>query len=151
MLFDATAANATSACLQPDVHTHAHASPKIRVITSGTLPQTPDFEKFLCDGSIVEMCYPLSSRKTDAQSMINYAVIGQLSWQYLWAPTLDHSSLPQWSSSPVYSMIPSGGFISNSWHLSLCSMHSQLSVSPLNAIQLCLFQMCPTCIIPSTS
>jgi len=107
--------------------------------------------KFLCDGSIVEMCYPLSSRKTDAQSMINYAVVGQLSWQYLWAPTLDHCSLPQWSSSSVYSMIPSGGFISNSWHLSLCSMHSQLSVSPLNAIQLCLFQMCPTCIIPSTS
>ena len=39
---------------------------------------------------IVEMCYRLSSTKLDAQSMINWTVIGHLSWQYLRAPTLDH-------------------------------------------------------------
>ena len=49
--------------------------------------------KFRHGISIVETCYRLSSRKVDAQSVINWAVVGQLSWQYLRAPTLDHYSL----------------------------------------------------------
>ena len=35
--------------------------------------------KFLLGISIVETCYQLSSRKVDAQSVINWAVVGQLS------------------------------------------------------------------------
>jgi len=35
--------------------------------------------KFRHGISIVEMCYQLSSRKVDAQSVINWAVVGQLS------------------------------------------------------------------------
>ena len=35
--------------------------------------------KFLHGISILEMCYQLSSRKVDAQSVINWAVVGQLS------------------------------------------------------------------------
>jgi len=47
----------------------------------------------------------LSSSKVDAQSVINWAVVGQLSRQYLRAPTLDHYSLSHRSSSAVYSTI----------------------------------------------
>ena len=51
-------------------------SPKIRVLPSGILSQTLDF----CFGiSIVEACYRLSSRKVDAQSMINWTIVSQLS------------------------------------------------------------------------
>ena len=73
--------------------------------------------KFRHGISIVETCYQLSSSKLDAQSVINWTVVGQLSWQYLRAPTLDRSSLSQWSSSSVYSTIPSRGSISDSWYL----------------------------------
>ena len=54
----------------------------------------------------------------DARSVINWAVVGQLSCQYLRAPTLDRCSLSQQSSSSVYSTIPSRGSISDSRYLS---------------------------------
>ena len=43
--------------------------------------QTPDLENFatVYRVSILEACYQLSSRKVDAQSVINWAVVGQLS------------------------------------------------------------------------
>jgi len=63
---------------------------------------------------IVETCYQLSSRKVDAQSVINWAVVGQLSRQYLRASTLDHYSLSHRSSSAVYSTILSHRSISDS-------------------------------------
>jgi len=53
----------------------------------------------------------------DAQSVINSAVVGQLSWQYLRAPTLDRCSLSQRSWSSVYSIVLSRGSISDSWYL----------------------------------
>jgi len=59
-------------------------------------------------------CYQLSSRKVDAPRVINWAVVGQLSWQYLRAPTLDHYSLSHRSSSAVYSTIVSRGSVSDS-------------------------------------
>jgi len=40
--------------------------------------------------SIGETCYRLSSRKVDSQRVINWTVVGQLNWQSLPAPTLDH-------------------------------------------------------------
>ena len=73
--------------------------------------------KFRDGISIVETCYQLSSRKVDAPSVINWAVVGQLSWQYLRAPTLDHHSLSHRSSSAVYSTVLSHGSISDSWYL----------------------------------
>ena len=42
--------------------------------------------------SIAETCCQLSSRKVDAQSVINWTVVSQLSWQYFRAPTLDRCS-----------------------------------------------------------
>jgi len=51
-------------------------------------------------------CYQLSSRKVDAQSVINWTVVGQLSWHYLPAPTLDRCSLSQRSPSSVSSTRP---------------------------------------------
>ena len=59
-----------------------------------------------------QTCYQFSLRKVDAQSVMNWTVVGQLSWQYLRAPTIDHCSLPQRSSSSVYSMILSHGSVS---------------------------------------
>ena len=53
----------------------------------------------------------------DAQRVINWTIVGQLSWQYVRAPTLDRCSLSQWSSSSVYSTIQSRGSISDSWYL----------------------------------
>ena len=53
-------------------------SPKIRVHLSGTVFQTPDFLPFRFGVSIVETCYRLSSTKMDAQSVINWTVVGQL-------------------------------------------------------------------------
>ena len=43
--------------------------------------QTPDLENFAAvyRVSIVEACYQLGSRKVDAHSVINWAVVGQLS------------------------------------------------------------------------
>jgi len=49
------------------------------------------------------MRYQHSPRMLDAQSVINWTVVGQLSWQYLRAPTLDRCSLSHRSSSSVYS------------------------------------------------
>jgi len=77
--------------------------------------------------SIVQTWYRLSSRKVDAQSVINWTDVGQLSWQHLRAPTLDRCSLSQWSSSSVYSRIPSRGSISNSWYLFLFIVNGDLS------------------------
>ena len=48
-------------------------------IPSGTLPQTLRLRKFRDSISIVEAYYRLSSRKRDAQSVTNLAVVGQLS------------------------------------------------------------------------
>ena len=50
-------------------------------------------------------------------SVINWTVVGQLSWQHLRAPTLNSCSLSQWSSSSVNSTIPSRGSISDSWYV----------------------------------
>ena len=50
----------------------------------------PYFRKFRRGCSIVEAIYQRSSRKVDAQSVINWTVVDQLiSWQYIRAPTLD--------------------------------------------------------------
>ena len=46
---------------------------------SGTLPQTLDLENFATIGRDVELCYRLSSTEVDAQSVINWTVVGQLS------------------------------------------------------------------------
>jgi len=73
--------------------------------------------KFRHGISIAETCYQLSSRKVDAQSVINWAVVGHLSQQHLRAPTLDHYSLSHRSSSTVYSTILSHGSISDSRYL----------------------------------
>jgi len=54
-------------------------STKIRVLHSGTLSQTQTLRIFYHGMSIVETCYQLSSRKVDAQSVINWTVVGQLS------------------------------------------------------------------------
>jgi len=75
------------------------------------------FRQFRHGISIVETCYQLSSKKVDAQNVINWSVVGQLSWQYLRAPTLDHYSSSHRSSSAVYSTILSYGSISDSWYL----------------------------------
>ena len=58
--------------------------------------------KFRHGISIVEACYQLGLRQVDAQSVINWDVVGQLTGQYLRAPTLDHCSLSHRSSSSVY-------------------------------------------------
>jgi len=52
-----------------------------------------------------------------AQSVMNWAVVDELSWQYLRDPTLDHCSLSHRSSSAVYSTILLLGPISDSWYL----------------------------------
>jgi len=43
--------------------------------------------------SIVDLARVLD--KMDAQNVISWTVVGQLSWQYVRAPTLDHCSLSQ--------------------------------------------------------
>ena len=55
--------------------------------------QNCGLRKFCFDVSIVEACCWLGSRKLDAQSVINWTVVGQLSWQSLRAPTLDRCRL----------------------------------------------------------
>jgi len=61
-------------------------STKIRVLPSGTFFMNFGHRKFCCDISIVVTCYQLSSRKVDAQIVINWTVIGQLitvdRWQH---------------------------------------------------------------------
>ena len=61
----------------------------------------------------------LSWRKVDAQSVIIWTVVGQPSWQYLRAPTLDHCS----SSQRSWSTILSRGSISDSWYLFFSCFH----------------------------
>ena len=53
-------------------------STKIRELSSRNLCQTADLKNFF-GKSIVETCYRLSSRKLDAQSVINWTVVSQLS------------------------------------------------------------------------
>jgi len=48
---------------------------KRRALPCGNLSQTPEFESFSFGTSIVETCYQLSSRKADAQSVINWTVV----------------------------------------------------------------------------
>ena len=67
--------------------------------------------------SIVEARYQLNLRNVNAHSVINWTVVGQLSWQYLPARTLDHCSLSHRSSSSVRSTILSPGSIGDSWYL----------------------------------
>ena len=71
--------------------------PKIRVLPSGTLSQTPDLE-ILLGISIVVACYRLSSTTWRRSERDKLDIVGQLSWQYLRAPTLDHCS---WSHAIV--------------------------------------------------
>jgi len=46
-------------------------------------------ENFAADRLIAEVCYQLSSTNVDAESVINWAVVGQLSSQYLGALTVN--------------------------------------------------------------
>ena len=63
---------------------------KIRVFSFGTLPHTLDFKKFHHYRSIVEMCYQLSLTQVNDQSVIDWTVVDQQSWQlYLRVPTVD--------------------------------------------------------------
>jgi len=88
--------------------TKIRVSTKIRVFSFGTLPHTLDFKKFHHYRSIVEMCYQLSLTQVNDQSVIDWTVVDQQSWQlYLRVPTVDR----QVTSSSVYSTIPSRGFI----------------------------------------
>ena len=57
-----------------------HVPLKIRVLTSlWNFAPNSGLRKFRNGISIVEACYQLSSRKVDAQNVINWAVVGQLS------------------------------------------------------------------------
>jgi len=69
--------------------------------------------KFRHGISIVETCWQLSSTKVGAQSVINWTVVGQQSWQYLRQST---ATLSHWSSTSVYSTMPSRGMC-DSWYL----------------------------------
>jgi len=72
----------------------------------------------ICRGiSIVETCYKLSSRNVDAQSVINWTIVDQLSWQHLHTRMLNCCNLSQWFSGSVYSMISLHMFITHSWYL----------------------------------
>ena len=54
-----------------------HVSTKIRVLPSGTLSQTQDLENFASAYIDRREVYQFSSRKVDAQSVINWTVVGQ--------------------------------------------------------------------------
>jgi len=70
--------------------TKIHVSTKIRVFSFGTLPHTLDFKKFHHYRSIVEMCYQLSLTQVNDQSVIDWTVVDQQSWQlYPRVPTVD--------------------------------------------------------------
>jgi len=62
------------ACVCPSLS----VSVKIRVLPSGTFPKQQTL-KILTGTSIVETCYELSLRKVDAQIVINWTVVGQIS------------------------------------------------------------------------
>ena len=59
--------------------------------------QNPKFRKFCFSLSIAETCYcnVLLLDKVGHSSVINWTVVGQLSWQYFRVPTLDRCSLSQ--------------------------------------------------------
>jgi len=80
-------------------------STEIRVLPCGTFIVNYGLRKFRHGISIVETCYHFSSRKVDADSVINWTVVDQLSWHHLPAPTLDR--LSQWSRRSI----------SDSWYL----------------------------------
>ena len=84
-------------------------SSKIGVLPSGTLLQNYGLRKF--------RHYEILAR--ERWSLINWALVGQLSWQYIRAPSLDRCGLSHRSSSSVYSMILSHGSISDSLYLSV--------------------------------
>ena len=65
-------------------------STKIRVLTIRNFVPKSGLRKFCFSRSVVETCYRLSSTKVDAQSVINWTVVDQLSWQYIRAPTIVH-------------------------------------------------------------
>jgi len=103
------------------------------------MPQTLDFDNFaMIDGSSKrDISLAFSSTKVDAQSVINWTVVGQLSWQYFRAPTLDRCSLSQWSSSSVCNTVPSREFITNSW--SVFPLNSTLFIACVSFISTNLF------------
>ena len=72
-----------------------------RVLPFGNFFLNSGLGKFRHGISIVEMCYRLSSRNVDAQSVITWTVVGQLIDNTSRAPTLDRCSLSQGSSRRV--------------------------------------------------
>jgi len=103
-------------------------SPKMRVLPAGTLPKTPDIESFaLAYRSSKGASHQLSSTKMDAQRVINWTVFCQPADN---TSELRRStaSLSQWSSSSVFSTIPSRGSISDSWYLLYCIIPSSAAV-----------------------
>jgi len=97
--------------------------------------------KFCFGISIVEMCYWLCSMKMDAHSMINWTVVGQLSWQCLRALALDSCSLSQ----VIIKLCLQHDFVvrsmSNSWYL-LSKVLSRFSFSP------CIDSIIYNCLLP---
>ena len=63
-------------------------SPKMRVLPSGTLTLTPDLKILLQYINRRNVLSSHGSRKLDPQSVENWTVFDQPSWQYLWAQTL---------------------------------------------------------------
>ena len=70
-------------------------SSNMSVVPSGNLSKTPDLENFALAYQLSKRVLDLALRKVDALCVINWTVVGQPSWQYLWAPTLDRCSLSQ--------------------------------------------------------
>ena len=60
-------------------HKEIHVPSKITVLPFWNFVLNSGLRKFCHGISIVEACYQLSSRKVDAQSVIDWAVVGQLS------------------------------------------------------------------------
>jgi len=106
-----------SLCISCTVLKENLAISKNKGTSLGNFVPNSGLRKFHFGISVVKTCCQLGSTKVDAQSVINWTVIGQLSLQYLtklWRSTI---SLPQGSSSSVYSTISLHGFISDSWYL----------------------------------
>jgi len=77
-------------------------SPK-RVLPSATLSQTPDLEDFATAYDRQNVLWTNFDEGGDAQRVINWTVVGNLSWQYLRAPMLDQKhpqDFGQWSMPP---------------------------------------------------
>jgi len=82
---------------------------KIRLLPSRSLLQTLDSENFATVYRSSKRAINLARERWTPKSVINWTVVGQLSRQYLRAPTLDRCSLSQRSSSSVYSTVLSRG------------------------------------------